>query len=131
MGCPSEIYTVNKNVAVAENGTVPFGTIVRRYGRNVQMDGTGIVLVGAGYYDIDVTMTYAPTAEGDVTLQLLQDGTPIPGASVTVAASAASNVALPVSTVVRNFGCCNTTVITAQVSAAGTAVNFPCRVRKS
>ena len=130
MSCPSALYTVNTNYTVAAGLEVPFGSIVRRYGRSCQLNGNGISLVGSGYYAIDASVTFTPTGAGDVTIQLLQDGTPIPGALATFAGTAGDAVAVPVTCLVRNCGCsCNTTV-TASVSAAGVVNNLATRVTK-
>ena len=48
MSCPSSIYTVVTNSAVEEGAQGPYGAIVRRFGRSVQLDGQGINLLGAG-----------------------------------------------------------------------------------
>lgn len=128
MACPSAIYTANTNVTVAENATVPFGTIVRRYGHNCQLDGAGFNLIGAGYYMVDVSVTETPTDAGPVTVQLYQDGIAVPGATATVTAAAGATVNPCVNPIVRNCGCdCNST-LTLTVSAAGVIDNISARV---
>lgn len=130
MSCPSSIYTVLTNYAVTEGAQGSFGTIVRRFGRFVQLDGQGINLLGQGYYDLDASLSFTPTAAGPVTIQFYQDGVAIPGALATTQGTAAEPCTLPVVAKVRNCGCdCNTT-LTYTISAAGTIVNLATRVDK-
>ena len=131
MSCPSAIHVVNANFSVPEGGgQVPLGSVVRRYGRNCQLNGGGINLVGAGYYDLDSTVTFTPTATGPVTVQFLQDGLVISGALATVNGIASEAVTLPIVAMLRNCGCdCNTT-LTAIVSAGGVVNNISTRVVK-
>lgn len=130
MSCPSAIHTVSTNVDVAENGQIPFGSVVRRYGRNCQLNGTGINLMGAGYYDLESSLTFTPTATGPVTIQFYQDGIALPGATMTVPGTAAEPIGLYVTSMPRNCGCDCNTMITATISAAGTANNFSTVIRK-
>lgn len=126
----SRIYTVATNVAIAENQSGPFGAIVRRYGCNCQLDGAGINLVGAGYYDLEASLSFTPTATGPVTIQFYQDGQAIPGAVATAQGTTAEPLALPVTAAIRNCGCdCNTT-LTYTIDAAGTIVNLAVDVDK-
>lgn len=62
MSCPASIYTVLTNYVIAEDAQDPFGAIIRRFGRNVQLDGQGINLLGSGYYDLDASLSFTPTA---------------------------------------------------------------------
>lgn len=126
----SRIYTVATNVAISENQSGPFGAIIRRYGCNCQLDGAGINLIGAGYYDLEASLSFTPTATGPVTIQFYQDGTAIPGALATGQGTAAEPLNLSVSAAIRNCGCdCNTT-LTYTIDAAGTIVNLAVDVDK-
>lgn len=130
MSCPASIYTVLTNYAVTEGAQGSFGTIVRRFGRFVQLDGQGINLLGQGYYDLDASLSFTPTATGPVTIQFYQDGVAIPGALATTQGTAAEPCTLPVVAKVRNCGCdCNST-LTYTISAAGTVINLATRVDK-
>lgn len=132
MSCKSAIFTVNSSgQTLAENGQVPFGSAVRRYGCNCMLDGGSISLLGSGYYDASVSLTVEPTAEGTITAQLYKDGVAIPGAIATATAAAAGDaVTLPISCLVRNCGCnCNGT-LSLMVTAEATLVNCAAVVRK-
>ena len=126
----SRIYTVATNVAIAANQSGPFGAIIRRYGCNCQLDGAGINLIGAGYYDLEASLTFTPTAAGPVTIQFYQDGQAIPGALATTQGTADEPLNLSVVAAIRNCGCnCNTT-LTYTIDAAGTIVNLATDVDK-
>lgn len=105
----SAIYTANSAVQlVPVNGIVSPGTIIRRFGPNLNLSGNGIQLAGAGYFDIDTSFTVAPTAAGEVTITAYLDNVPIMGgvSSATVAA-AGDLVTLSISALVRQgCGCC-------------------------
>lgn len=126
----SRIYTVATNVAIAENQSGPFGAIIRRYGCNCQLDGAGINLIGAGYYDLEASLSFTPTATGPVTIQFYQDGAAIPGALATEQGTAAEPLNLSVVAAIRNCGCdCNSS-LTYTIDAAGTIVNLAVDVDK-
>lgn len=130
MSCPSSIYTVLTNYAVAEGAQGSFGNVVRRFGRFVQLDGQGINLLGPGYYDLDASMTFVPTTTGPVTIQFYQDAAEVPGAVATTQGTAAEPCNLSVTAKLRNCGCDCATTMTYTVSAAGTISNLATRVDK-
>lgn len=137
MSCNSAIYTVNNTntvVTVTEaNQTVqvPFGSVIRRFGRNLALDGGTIVCCNSGYFDCEVSMTVAPTAAGPITAQLFQDGVAIPGAFATATAAAAGNpVTLPITALVRNCGCDCNSVLSVRVNASCTVRNLACVAEK-
>ena len=126
----SRIYTVASNVAITANQSGPFGAIIRRYGCNCQLDGAGINLIGAGYYDLEASLSFTPAATGPVTIQFYQDGVAIPGAVATAQGTAAEPMNLSVVAAIRNCGCnCNTSV-TYTIDAAGTIVNLATDIDK-
>lgn len=125
MSCKSMIYTALETpTAVAVGGAIPLGTIVRRYGCNCNLNGNGITLEGAGYYDVEVSVVAMPDAAGTVTVQLLKDGVAVPGAlaSATVAA-ADTSVTLAFPAAVR-LGCCSDgSSLTLVLTGAASTVN--------
>ena len=133
MSCKSLIYTAMQTpTAVAVNGVIPLGTIVRRYGCNCNLNGNGIAINGQGYYDVDVSVEAAPAAAGTVTVQLLKDGVAVPGATAAATvAAAADTVTLAFPATVR-LGCCSTgSVLTLLLTgAASTVNNVAARVEK-
>lgn len=106
----SVIYTANSSAQnVAVNGVINPGTIIRRFGPNLGLSGDAIQIDGAGYYDIDASITAAPTAAGNVTITIFKDGVAIPGATATQSTTAANNpINLSISSLVREFcPCCS------------------------
>lgn len=133
MSCNSAIYTaLTTPSVVAAGGTIPIGTLIRRYGRCLGVEGNGIAIGDSGYYDVDVSITVLPTAAGDITATLQRDGVSVPGATATGTAAAAGNaVNLSISSLIRQFGCCaGQSVITVVLSAAGTVNNMAVVVEK-
>lgn len=113
----SAIFTANTaSQAVAVGGTLALGSIVRRYGCDLNLNGNSITINGcndAGYYDVKVSVTAAPTAAGAVTVTLFRNGVAVPGATATAAVSTAGNpVALPIVALVREFCCGDDSALT-------------------
>ena len=133
MSCKSLIYTAMQTpTAVAVNGIIPLGSIVRRFGCNCNLNGNGIAINGQGYYDVDVSVEAVPDAAGTVTVQLLKDGVAVPGATAAATVAAAANtVTLAFPATVR-LGCCSTgSVLTLLLTgAASTVNNVAARVEK-
>jgi len=129
----SAIYTVNSTqTTFASDAQIPFGSVVRRFGSNLKLDGNSMILCGSGYYKCNLDLVVEPSAIGPVTAQLLLDGEPIPGAFSTVYAAVATNpVPINLSApIVRICGCdCNQT-LSVRISAAGTLVNMASSVEK-
>ena len=106
----SAIYTVNSATqSVAVNGNISLGSIIRRFGPNLNLNGNAITVAGAGYYDLDVSATVAPTAAGNVTITALKDGVAIPGAIATGSTTTAGNpINLSISSLIREAcPCCD------------------------
>lgn len=134
MSCNSAIYTVNNTKqTIGSAGQIPFGSIVRRFGKNVQkLDGGSIVLCGSGYYDVEIQANLAPTVAGDISIQLYQDGVPVPGAVVIgTVANANDYVSLGISCLVRNCAQnCNSSVLTLVTDAEAVVENLATVVKK-
>jgi hypothetical protein len=112
MSCKSAIYTANTTpttitlTTAQPTAVLPLGTVVRRFGRNIQLSGNGILLDGEGYYDINASVTMTPTTAGNYTVSLFRDGVAIPGATQTVTATAAGTVTINIPAIVR-LQCCD------------------------
>ena len=93
----SALYTANTSALnVAVNGIISPGTVIRRFGPNLNLSGNAIQINGAGYYDIDAGFTVAPTAAGNVTITAYLDNIPVAGgtASATGAANDLLNLSI-------------------------------------
>lgn len=124
MSCKSALYAANtnaQNVTAAEN-IVRFGSIVRRYGRCINLSGENVVVNEAGYYDVDANFTFTATAAGVVVIALYKDGVQIPGAIVSETVAENSIYSMSIPAIIRNTCNCES-VITAQISGAAGVVN--------
>lgn len=112
MSCKSAIYTANTSAtpitltSAQPAASLPLGTVIRRFGQNIQLSGTGILLDGVGYYDVDASVVLIPAAAGNYTVTLFRDGVAVPGASQTITAAALSAIAFNIPALVR-LQCCD------------------------
>ena len=107
----SLIYTVNTSVQeLPINGVINPGTVIRRFGQNLNLSGNGIQVAGSGYYKIDANFTLAPTAAGEATITAYLDGVEIPGATATETVAAGGDfINLSIDAVIREgCPCCDT-----------------------
>ena len=139
MSCNSALYTANTSEqALAANAQIPFGSIVRRFGRFCNVEGSDVIIGdcmskdGQGYYSVDCSITLEPTAIGNVSAQLYVNGQPYSGAVQTGYAAAAGNpVPLSFTATVRLFGCCNLATLQVRLGdEAATVTNMGFRVVK-
>lgn len=119
----SAIYTVNSNVtAVAAGGVIPVGSIVRRFGCNIDVSGQGIITKGNGYYKTNATVSFEGTAAGTATIQLYKDGVAVPGALATRTTADGTVYDVTLIAITRNMDC-NASVLTVVVSGVAVDVN--------
>ena len=133
MSCKSAIYTANTTADVTAIGsTIPFGSIIRRFGQNIDLSGTAINLCGRGYYDVDISITANVTAVGTITVTLLKDGVAVPGATASESVSTAGDaVNLSIDALVREQCCDSTSTLTLVLTgAAATVTNVAAVVEK-
>lgn len=123
MSCKSAIYTANSATqAVAIGGTLALGSIIRRFGCAVNLNGNGITLSEPGYYDVDASIVVAPTAAGTVTVTLFQDGVAVPGATASATTTAAADaVTLNIPALVRVM-CNSNSILTLVLTGAASSV---------
>lgn len=124
MSCKSALYAALQTpTAVAIDGVIPLGSLIRRYGCDISLNGNAVNLSGAGYYDVDVSITVAPTAAGTVTATLVKDGVAIPGATASAAAAAGAPTVLSFPALVRQACCAAGTALTLVLTGAAATVN--------
>lgn len=130
--CKSSIYIVNTNYAAPANGEIPLGSIARRTGRAFQLNGNSVTCYGVGTFDVTCSVTLTPVGAGDIGVQLLANGSPIPGATATVTGTAGSTVTLPVIGTVRSCGCDAITIgarlVSGDVTTGATIDNIATRI---
>ena len=131
----SALYVANtSSQEVSVDGIIVPGTIVRRFGPNLGLAGNAIQIAGAGYYEINASITVAPTTEGEVTVTIFKDGVALQGATATeTAAAAGDSVNLSISALVREFcSCCDglTNLTFVLTGTASTVTNIAIVVEK-
>lgn len=131
----SLIQTVNQsNQTVAANSIIDLGSVIRRFGCNLRLNGNAIEVDGAGYYTIDCNITIAPTAAGTVQVAIFKNGVQLTGATATGSVSTAGNpITLPIQTTIREGCACEggTSLTVVLISGAGTVSNIALRVEKA
>ena len=129
----SLIQTVNQSTqAVALDGIISLGSVLRRYGCSLRLNGNAIEIEGEGYYTIDAGVTVIPTAAGTVTVALYANGAQIPGAIASSIGTAGSPVTLPINTTVKQNCCGGATSITCVLTEGpGNVTNIAVRMEKS
>lgn len=116
----SAIYTVNTNAqALAVGSVIDPGSVIRRYGQNIRLEGDDIRVSGSGYYKVTADVTITGTTAGTVTVSLLKDGTAISNSSITVASGAVATI--PILAIIREYGCCCDNTSTLSFVLSGTA----------
>lgn len=138
MSCKAAIYTANPgSQTVSTGGTINLGSIIRRFGNSccgdpiINLNGSGITLNEAGYYDVDVSVTALPTAAGPVTIAVFQDGVAIPGSTNTTTVAAAGNPVNLTSLPMVRVRCGSASSISVVlVNGTGTIANISVKVIK-
>ena len=118
---------------VAVNSIITLGSVQRRFGCNCRLSGNGIELVGSGYYTVSATVSIAPTAEGNVTVSLYDNGSQVTGAvAYATVAGAGDFVTLPIEATIRQMCCDSASNLTLVLTeGTGTVTNVSMRVEKA
>jgi hypothetical protein len=133
MSCKSAIYTANTSPqSVASGGTIALGSVQRRFGDSIRLNGNGITLAERGYYDVDVSVTAAPLVAGTVVVSLYSNGVAVPGAVASGSVTTAGNpVSLSFPAIIRVACCGNPPVLTLTLTGnASTVTNAAVSVAK-
>lgn len=109
--------------AVAVDGVIPLGSLIRRYGCDVAINGNAVNITGAGYYDVDASVTVTPAAAGTVTVTLYKDGVAVPGATASATAAANGTVDLSIPALARQACCAEGSALTLVLAGAAATVN--------
>lgn len=126
----SVLYAANSNTQTLTTGsTISFGSIVRRYGSNLNLSGGDVSVKGEGYYSVDSNFTFEPTTPGTVIITLYKNGVAIPGAVATFTTVADTIYSVTIPAMVRQ-SCCSEGTITAIVTGEGTISNASIKVVK-
>ena len=124
MSCKSALYAAMQTpTAVAVDGVIPLGSLIRRYGCDVALNGNAVNITGAGYYDVDASVTVSPAAAGTVTVTLYKDGVAVPGATASETAAANGTVDLNIPALVRQVCCEAGSALTLVLTGVAATVN--------
>nr|DAE35170.1 MAG TPA: hypothetical protein [Caudoviricetes sp.] len=124
MSCKSALYAAMQTpTAVAVDGVIPLGSLIRRYGCDLSLNGNAVNITGAGYYDVDASVTVTPTAAGTVTITLYKDGVAVPGATASETAAANGTVDLNIPALVRQVCCAAGSALTLVLTGVAATVN--------
>ncbi len=117
----SAIYAVNNAAQTVTPGSViNLGNAVRRFGCSCRVDGTNVVVRGAGYYAIDLNVNFTGAA-GVTTISILKDGVKIPGAESVMTTAAGARYHATIPAIVRQTCECDA-VISVLVEGVAAAV---------
>lgn len=123
MSCRSLAFSAATAAQTVNAGSlINLGSIVRRTGKRINIEGTSAILCGGDYYRIHASITLAPTAAGAVTVQLLQNGNSVQGAIGTFTASAAGDLGVIAFPAVVRTNCCDASSLSLQVVGAEATV---------
>lgn len=114
----SALYTVNTNVSANANGMIPLGTVSRRFGCCLAMEGDSIVCKGRGYYDFSASVTLIPSAAGIIGIQLVRDGVPVPGANAYGSGTADAPLNLSICALTREMQQCSSSTLGLMLESA-------------
>ena len=124
MSCKSALYAAMQTpTAVAVDGVIPLSSLIRRYGCDVALNGNAVNITGAGYYDVDASVTVTPAAAGIVTISLYKDGVAVPGATASETAAANGTVDLSIPALVRQVCCAAGSALTLVLTGVAATVN--------
>ena len=120
----SVLYGVNStSQTVANDGTINFGNIVRRYGCNLDMSGGSVVAKGSGYYRVDSNFTIIGSGTGTDTITFYKDGVAIPGTTATISVGENYRYQVSIPFIFRQTCCCDTTITAVLTGATATITN--------
>ena len=121
----SLVYTANTSTQVlAVDSIINPGTVIRRFGPNLNLSGNAIQIAGGGYYTIDSSFVVAPTAAGEVTITAYLNNVAIPGATASATVAAGGDfVTLPITVAFREACQCCEGLSNLTFVLTGTAAN--------
>lgn len=124
MSCKSALYAaMQTDTAVSAGGVIPLGSLIRRYGCDIALNGNAVNLTGTGYYDVDASITATLTAAGTITATLYKDGVAVPGATASETGTANGTVNLNIPALVRQACCAAGSALTLVLTGAAATVN--------
>ena len=127
------LSTVNTtSTALTAGATVPLGANVIRTNNDASLNGNAIEIQRAGTFEALAMIVFTATAAGEVTVQMMANGTAVPGATATVTATTGQTITLPVQATVQTRSAAPgaRVPITWTINAAGTLVSAVASVKR-
>ena len=120
----SLLYTYNgiAQTVPATDTQLSLGTIIRRYGKCIDLNGTSINITGPGYYKITVIVNSTLTAAGSAAYKLSANNVQL-ASSIVTTTGAAEAQSVPLQAVVRIKCCGDTESITLSATGAASTVD--------
>ena len=123
------IYMVN-NTSQTSPTDISFGNVIREYGL-INPIGGNVSIRDTGYFDIDTNFVFVSGGTaGNVTIQLTENGNPIPGAVATVTMGTTGTTSVSIPAIVKRFCKCNETIIGATITGSATVNTATIKVEK-
>ena len=121
-------YGQDQDLAAGESANI--GGIVRRQDITYAVSGGNLIIRKApGMHLLTVNATFALAANGIASISLYKDGILIPGATTSATGVANAELPLTLADIPVRESCCEESVITVVVSAAGTMSNITMTAR--
>lgn len=128
MATKPNIYVANTtSTSVLANSIIPLGSIIRRYCQcTLNLSGNAIIVDDkySNYYLVTVSGTFTAPAAGVVTLQLIQNGTNVVGATASETITAAGTETRSISFTAIIRATCGCAIDTLTVLNSGVAATF-------
>lgn len=120
----SAIYTAETatTAGIVNGGTLPIGSVSKRTGCGLSLNGRSINIHEAGMYQVVANFTVAPSANDRFTIRAMKDGVAIPGAETTFSAAAA--VTMPIAFLVKHVCCKDSCNIYFDISSVTASTTF-------
>lgn len=130
----NSVYVSNETTTDVQSGElIPIGSIVRRRGGCMELNGNAITILDCGYFDVDVAVTFTSKEAGDAVIELRHNGIIVAGATATESIfspeTETRSVCIPAT--IRIPFKCNPATITVTVNGIPISVeNFAIRIVK-
>lgn len=122
--------TVTADQAVVANGLIEFDTNNVLTGCSIQhaAGSNTVAIICHGLYQVAANVDIDPSAAGDITVQLLNNGVVVPGAEATITGAAADTYSVAFSALLKVLKSCpcvidNTANLQVQITGAATVKN--------
>lgn len=123
--CKSALYAADttQQATIEDGSVISFGSIIRRFGKNISLSNGIVHINGEGYYEVLANITFTAVGAGPVTIRMYKDGVAISGAVATITATAPDLIPVVVPALIRSKCCDGNSTITVTISGAITMIS--------